>query len=228
MGTASAEPVRASAAAPLSLPKTPNNSRAIRQMQKEALAEFNVVEHPTLRLLIEKLGNAAMGGLAQGFLGHARAMQLEDIIKAKADALKQSQKRTRLTTARAITGGELLAKMRQLSLNPATPTKQLKSHKGPAKRVTFSKGKQPQRGKGRAIDIHSSGLLIPSAPDTEDTSSDIDSASEGSTIFLSTPGQILAPYRHHTTDSSAAPVLQASQAAQSTQRSHGRALRPRR
>ena len=100
------------------MPVTPSNTCAIRHMHQDAFAEFDVAEKPRLGIFIDKLVNAAVGGLTEGFLGQDHAIQLETALQQKVDDLKNARRRTKVTAARAITGAELLQKMRDLALNP--------------------------------------------------------------------------------------------------------------
>ena len=61
----------------LPIPSTPSNTQAIHHMRQAAFAEFDIADNPKLGNFIDKLVNAAVRGLTEGFLGHDRAIQLE-------------------------------------------------------------------------------------------------------------------------------------------------------
>ena len=202
------------------MPTTPSNTHAVYHMYQQAFAEFDATQQPKLLAFIDTLVNAAGGGLTEGFLGQDCIIQLEAVLKAKADDLKDARRHTKVTAARAITGADLLTKMRDLVLNlPKTPKKCL----APSKTVTFSKQPKPQRHhtpSPATIDLSSTSS-------TSGRSSAFESESEGSTIYLMTPGTIqttLCPSIHHT-HTPATPGLSTS--GSSTPGRHSRVLRPR-
>jgi len=78
------------------------------------LHAFQLAKDPQLRLLIDKLSNAAIGGLTGGFLGQDRAMQVEAAMAAQVEAVKDVRRRAKLTTDRAVTGEELLRLRKEL------------------------------------------------------------------------------------------------------------------
>ena len=165
---------------PSALPSTPSNSRAVRQLKGQLLP---LTQNSLTRTLIEKLANAAIGGLTEGYLCQERTLQLEAAIESKVIESKSTRKRTRLTDSRAILGQDLLAKMQQLAIKE-TP-------KGPksraTKRVTFA----PKRG--RQCPPHSYISLSSSATeDVSDSGDSQDSASTCSTIHVTTPRHFLS------------------------------------
>jgi len=183
-GTAAADPKKKKIAPVFVLspiPATPSNTRAVRHMRQQALAEIDIAKQPKLLVFIDKLVNATVGGMTEGFLGQDRVTELEATLKKKGDDLKDARRRTKVTATRAITGAELLQKIRDLALNPPkTPKKRT----GPSKKVTFSK--KPKARKPRAPS--------PATIDLSSTSSEsggtsgFESECEGSTIHLITPG----------------------------------------
>ena len=58
----------------------------------------------------------AIGGLTEGFLGKDQALQLEAALKEKTDAANNARRRAKITDARAITGADLLQRIRSLTL----------------------------------------------------------------------------------------------------------------
>ena len=84
---------------------SPYHPKAIRHLRQQALSQ---AEDPILRTLIDKLANAAIGGLTRGYLGEDRATQLEAALAVKVDENKNTRKHTALTKAKAMTGEELL------------------------------------------------------------------------------------------------------------------------
>ena len=223
-GTAAADPKQKKSTLTSTLspiPSTPSNTRAVRHMRQAAFAEFDIADNPKLGTFIDKLVNAAVGGLTEGFLGHDRAIQLEATLNQRVDDLKNARRRTKVTTARAITGSELLQKMKDLALNPSkTP----KKAPGTTKKVTFSK--PPKLQKRRAPSPATIELSSTSSESGE--GSGFESDSDGSTIYVMTPGTIQATPGQCaiSTPTPAARKLAASGPA--TQGSHTRALRPRR
>ncbi|KAF8417292.1 hypothetical protein EV426DRAFT_711743 [Tirmania nivea] len=81
---------------------------AMRHLHQQVREHLKNIDDPILQALVDKLANAAIGGLTTGFLGENRAMQLEVVLAAKVEEAKQARKRTRLTTSKAITGADLL------------------------------------------------------------------------------------------------------------------------
>lgn len=170
---------------------TPKNSTGIRHIRQEAL---NLIQDPQARLLINKLANAALGGLVEGFLGQSRAAQLEAAMAEQVEDAKEARRRKKLTTDRAITGEELMRlRLAQLSLeaNPSTPRRR---RTGPRKRVTFSN--KPQRKQSStpiSISSTSSSDSYVSLDDlsalSADENSDDDSSSIASTIYVATPAR---------------------------------------
>ena len=178
-GTAAANPTKAKFTQLASLsqtmfrvPTTPSNNQAVCHLQHQALSQ---AEDPILRTLINKLANAAIGGLTRGYLGEDRATQLEAALVVKVDKNKNTRKRTALTKAKAMTGEELL----KLQLQKLTQAPKA----GPQeKTVTFHR-------------IQSNSKVLDSPESDSDSSSisisdsdDLDTVSEGSTIYIRTPG----------------------------------------
>ena len=175
-GTAAANPTKAKfthlaspSQATLRVPTTPSNNRAVRHLRQQALSQ---VEDPILRTLIDKLANAAIGGLTRGFLGEDRATQLEAALAVKVDESKNTRKRTTLTKAKAVTGEELLRL--QVEKLPQVPKARPQK-----KKVTF---RQTQSNKD-SPESDSNGSFI-----SFSDSDDLDTCSEGSTIYVRTPG----------------------------------------
>lgn len=76
------------------VPATPSNTQAIRQMRQQAVT--HAAQAPALHFLIEKLANAAIGGLTEAFLGNNGAAQLEAAMAAKVEEARATRKRTTL------------------------------------------------------------------------------------------------------------------------------------
>ena len=135
---------------------------------------------------MDKLGNAAIEGMTEGFLGQDRVTELEAALKKKVDDLKDARRHTKVTATIAITGAELLQKMRDLApYPPSTP----KKYTGPSKKVTFSKQpKPPKRGTPSPSTIN----LSSTSPESAGTSR-FESECEGSTIHLMTPSTTHTP-----------------------------------
>ena len=88
----------------ITLPTTPGNIRAIRHLRQQVLSP---IDNSVARIFIEKLTNAAVGGLAEGYLGQERALQLEAAMASKAEE-SNNRRRTKLTNSRAVLGKDLL------------------------------------------------------------------------------------------------------------------------
>ena len=179
IGTAATNPTKAkftqlasSSQTTFRVPTTPSNYRAVRHLRQQALSE---AEDPMRPTLIDKLANAAIGGLIRGYLGEVRATQLEAALAVKVDKNKNTRKCTALTKAKAMTGEELL----KLQLEKLTQAPKA----GPQKKtVTFYR-------------IQSNSKVLNSPESDSDGSSisisdsdDLDTVSEGSTIYIRTPG----------------------------------------
>ncbi|KAF8416022.1 hypothetical protein EV426DRAFT_450693 [Tirmania nivea] len=135
--------------------------------------------------------NAAIGGLAKAFLGEDRAKQLEAVLATKAEEAKQARKRTRLTTSKAITGAELLQLHLAQQAQQATPKTPRKRY---VKHVSFTRLARSQRSSTAThISVSSSSSPSVSGPSFRDSDSEFESVhsgSEGSTIYVRTPGTI--------------------------------------
>ena len=155
-GTAAADPITKSPCLQIShIPTTSSNTRAIRHLKQQVLSLIDnpvacvlivLYLQPVLNpksydgyVLIDKLANATMGGLTEGFLGQERVRQVEVANILKAEESKK-QRRMKLTNSRAILGKDLLVKLRQLTLqeSPKTP-QQTQARIRSKRKVTFAK-----------------------------------------------------------------------------------------
>src|SRR5437879_5503508 len=150
------------------------------------------MDDPILLTLVEKLANAAIGGLTRGFLGEDRAIQLEAVLATKVEEAKEARKRTKLTDAKAITGEALLKLHRERQAQQSTPKTPRKRRTGPPKTVSFKHLPRSSRSTTTTyISISSSPSLSESGPSFQASDSEfesIHSGSEGSTIYVRTPG----------------------------------------
>ena len=193
-GTAASDPLSPAPAINPMVPPTPANNRAVRQLHQQVQQRLKRVDDPVLQGLVDKLANAAIGGLTKGYLGEDRATQLEAALAIKADEVKDARKRTKLTEAKAITGEALLKLHLQRQAQLVTPQKRRTAlHK----HVSFNRPPKacPPTTTTQISSVQlsssSSSYVSLSASDTE--SERLDSGSERSTIFLRTPGSIPGP-----------------------------------
>ena len=165
---------------PSAQPSTPSNSQAVHQLKGQLLS---LTQNSLARTLIEKLANAAVGGLTEGYLYQEQTLQLEAAIASKVEESKITWKRTRLTDSRAMLGKDLLAKMQQLAIKE-TP-------KGPKRRATKRVTFAPKRGRQRPPPSY---ISLPSSAteDLSDSGDSQDSASTCSTIHVATPRHFLS------------------------------------
>lgn len=169
---------------------TPQNTRAIRQIQKQAVevARDNV----QMKLLIIKLANAAISGLAKGCIEEDRVQQLEATLAVQVEG-KSTQKRT-IHTSSAVGGEELLKKLLAIKNeggSSATFTTPLGKRTGPhysKRKVTFTKF--PTRNTRVSPIISSSDTSFKSFTTLDEFSAmeDDENSSIASTIFLSNSG----------------------------------------
>ena len=193
-GTAAADPLSPTPPINAIVPPTPANNRAVRQLQQKVQQRLKIVDDLVLQGLVDKLPNAAIGGLTKGFLGQDRAEQLEAALAIKADEAKDARNRTRLTEAKAITGEALLRLHVQRQAQPVTPQKRRMAL---SKHVSFNRPPKPcpptTTTQISTIPLSSSSSSYVSFSDSDSESERLDSGSECSTIFFRTPGTIPGP-----------------------------------
>lgn len=169
---------------------TPKNTQAIRQIQKKAVKVAG--DNPEVQLLITKLANAAIGGLAKGCIEADRVKQLEATLATQAE-VKSTQKRT-LHTSHAIGGEALLKKLLATksgggspSVITTPPRKRTAPHY-PQKRVTFSQYRGKHIEQSPIASCSPTSLKSFSTLDEFSPSEDDDEKSSiASTIYLGTP-----------------------------------------